>query len=228
MRADAADLGPLAALRRFARFGVAPLAPRRLREWRHRLRARWQPHRFANAQWMSAELVANLQQRRAEVDRNQFAAIANVSRRNMQMVMDEAFVGFIHDLMARQCARGGYQLRSPMYARQFVEFAFSIPEHTRCRGEAKKYTHARALRGWMPDAVVRRQDKADFMFGFERIIDGMGNYFTKQLPEQKPEYFNKTGMSGLYRLYREGRSDEKPTWELWGCFSCENMLRTCQ
>ena len=227
LRADVGELGVIAAARRFVRFGLGPMAPRRIRDLRNRWMVNRQSHRFAGAQWMSPDLAELLKERRGQVNRDYYAAIPNVSRRLMKMVMEEAFACFVRDFLARQSARGGYQLRSPMYARQFIEFAFSVPENLRYRGAAAKYIHAQAMVGWMPDVVVRRRDKANFMYGFERIIDDLGNYYIEQLPALHPEVFDAKGMSTLYRLYREGQGDEKPSWELWGCLSCENMLRTC-
>lgn len=224
LRADTRDLGPLGALRRFARFGIAPMAPRSIRAFGHRLLANRGGEDDANVFWLSQELQDTLARRREQIDQNRYAAVTNLPLRLLAMSLDDAFVVSVRDAMSRQSARGHYQLRTPMYSRRFIDFMFAVPEHMRLRGAAKKYIHVQALSGWLPDIVARRSDKADFMTAFERLIDGMEHYFTDQLPSRSPNIFDKMGMAKLYRNYREGGANTKPSWELWGCFSSENML----
>ena len=228
LNADIADLGTVAALRRFGRYGLAPMLPRRILDFRQKLRANRGPNDFTSAFWMSDDLEAILKQRRAKIDRDEIHAVVNLPRRAMGMAIYEAFLVFARDYLARQCARGGYQLRSPMYSRSFIQFAFATPEHIRLRGAAKKYTHAQAMTNFLPDVVTRRKDKADFMICFERILDTMQVCFTGQFAERNPDVFDAAGLFALYRAFREGGYGEKPSWELWGCFSCDNMLGTIQ
>ncbi len=224
VRAELGDFGAPAALRRFARYALAPMLPRAMLDVRQRLRARRGPNEFAKAFWLRPEFNTLLRQRRAAVDRDRMHAIANLPRRAMAMAMYEAFLVFARDYLARQCARGGYQLRSPMYSRAFIEFAFAIPEHVRLRGGAKKYTHARAMTGVLPQIVTDRTDKTDFMMVFERVIGGMEQYFCNHVLQIHKDIFDPDGMRGLYDLFKYGGYGERPSWELWGCFACENLL----
>lgn len=224
LRADASDLGLVTACRKFARFGLGPMIPRVILDLSHKLRAHRGPNNFASAFWMSDELEARLRQRRAQIDRDQIFAIANLPRRGMAMCLDEAFLAIALNSNGRQAARGGYEVRSPMFSRSFIEFAFSIPEHMRLRGATRKYLHVAALAEWMPEVVVRRQDKATFRVVFDRLLDGIGDYFTRRLPACHPDVFDAEGMAELFRQYREGGQGAWPGWELWGCFSSENML----
>lgn len=222
---DVRDLGPLITLWRIARYGLGPILPRQILDVRRKLRAKRRPSHFAGVRWLSEDMEARLALRRAEADKNEFSSIANFARRSMALCMTFPFSTTLWDSFARQRARDGYQSRSPMQDRRYTEFAFAIPEHMRLRGARAKYIHTRALTGQLPEIVARRQDKAEFSIAFERLIDGMEAHFTGLLAQQRPDIFDASGMSALFRFYQRGGHGEKPTWELWDCFSCANVLQ---
>jgi asparagine synthase (glutamine-hydrolysing) len=128
------------------------------------------------------------------------------------------------DQFPRQCARQGYEPRSPMYARRFIEFAFSTPERIRLRGHTRKHVHVHALQDLLPEKVRNRRTKADFSLAFERHLDKMGNALVSTLPAAGCGYLSQGGMKRLYDYYCASPVGERPIWELWGAFSCAGPL----
>ena len=136
------------------------------------------------------------------------------------MELNDPFDNVARDLIERQCAQLGYEARSPMFARRFIEFAFSTPERTRLRGDQRKFTHVGAMRGLLPESVRTRKTKADFSLAFERHLDKMRSMLVADLPARNPTRLSSAGMDRLYAEYQFDPANDGPVWELWGVFAC--------
>ena len=55
----------------------------------------------------------------------------------------------------------GIEERSPFYDARIIEFAIAIPDHVKSRAGGK-YVLKKAMKGYMPEEIVQRQDKAEF------------------------------------------------------------------
>jgi asparagine synthase (glutamine-hydrolysing) len=206
------------------RFGVAPLLPRRLLDIRHKFVSRQQLHDHPKPYWLSSELEMIWSNRRDRRDPYAFRGIRNLARRAMAMVLSEPSNGLAHDRMVRQAARSGYEQRFPMYARNFIDFAFATPERTRLRGDFAKFVHIRALGGLLPELVANRRSKAEFSLAFTRHFDSMRAQFVDELPANGNGNIDSCGIARLYNSYEKAPDGEKPIWELWGIFSCEGVF----
>jgi asparagine synthase (glutamine-hydrolysing) len=115
-----------------------------------------------------------------------------------------------------------------MYARRFIEFAFSTPESIRLRGNTTKYVHVQAMRGLLPEKVRDRRTKADFSLAFAKHLDKMENTLINTLPSIGCGYLSQSGMKKLYGRYRAMPIDKGPIWELWGAFACAGPFDRAQ
>ncbi len=223
--ADRAAIGLRQALYRLIRFGIAPLAPKSLLALRRKINLAKGPNTYGNAFWISPELDRLLTELRVGRDRSGYLSISNMARRAMFMALKEPYCELARDHFDRQCARQGYEPRTPMYARKFIEFAFSTPERLRLQGDTRKYLHVMALDGMLPELVLQRKTKADFSLAFEHHLDKMKYLLTDVLPATGTGHLDSEGVAKLYESYRQLPVDERPVWELWGLFSCESLFQ---
>lgn len=217
---DRAAFGWRTALWRLYRYGLGPHAPAALRALRRKVMARGGPNQFESAFWLDSSLDRLLAELRSERDNSQALAYTNIARRAMYMELKDPFDNIARDLVERQCAQLGYEPRSPMFARRFIEFAFSTPERTRLRGDQRKFTHVGALQGLLPESVRTRKTKADFSLAFERHLDKMQTMLVDDLPARNPERLSAPGMARLFAEYQFDPDNDGPVWELWGVFAC--------
>lgn len=171
LRRDSAAFGKWQSARMLWRNGFAHHLPERLIAARRRVLDRIRPMSEGRAGVLSDELRGQLRRRKSlRIREKDFGQVRNRARRAMYMVLTDPFVSVVWNQMARQSARLGYEFRTPLYGRRFLEFAFSIPEHLRLRGETFKTTHLHGLDGYLPDSVVNRTTKADFGMPFLRQL----------------------------------------------------------
>lgn len=225
---DRKAIGLRQTIHRLLRFGIGPLAPEFLLALRRKANLTKGPNTYDNAFWLSPELDRLLAETRTARDRSDFMSIPNMARRAMFMALKDSFAEMARDHFDRQCARQAYEPRTPMYARQFIEFAFSTPERIRLRGDTRKHVHVKAMAGLLPDFVLRRKTKADFSLAFEHHLDRMSGMFKDVLPAIRTGHLDRQGVAKLYESYLRLPVDERPVWELWGLYSCESLFQASE
>ena len=224
LREDCAAIGLRSTLYRLLRFGFAPLTPRPILELRRKLMRQRGPNNYARAFWLAPELEQILTQRRDAADPSGFRSIRNFARRSMFMQLKDPFIELARDQYGRQRAREGCEPRTPMYARQFIEFAFSTPERIKLCGDTHKYVHVSALADLLPAKVLQRKTKAEFSLAFERQIDRIYGDSDGSAPLEGDRYLDRTGVERLFQNYLKLPLGYRPIWELWGIFACGRLL----
>jgi len=112
--------------------------------------------------------------------------------------------------------------RVPLLNNDFVEYATRLPLDLKLRGLKSKFLFKRALRGLLPDAILRRPKKG---FGIP-----VAEWFRGPLREQvlavlSPEriarkgFFEPAAVGTLVRDHLEGRRDNRK--QLWTLFAFE-------
>lgn len=205
------------------RFGFAQFLPPRALKLRHKVLTALGQRKPDDRYWLSTELRELLQLRRARIQqdlcwRDSFRTRLGISRWH-----DDRFNCISCNQGARNCARTGFERRSPMFSRRFIEFAFAIPERLRSRGGMNKFIHRKALAGLLPDVVANRATKAEFSLSFSRLLDEMRELFVEDLPRNGGGCLDAKGMDRLFGSYRTAGNS---IWELWGIFGCENAIRS--
>lgn len=223
-REDMAAIGVRSASYRLARFGLVPYAPVSLLSLLRSLLPRREPNGFNGAFWLDPAIEQLLKECRVSADRSTVMGIANRPRRSMFETLKEPFGELFRDQFNRQCARIGYEPRTPMYARRFIEFAFATPERIRLRGNTRKHVHIHALHDLLPEKVRNRSTKADFSLAFGRHLDEMQEVFVNSLPATGRGYLSRAGMERLYSYYRKRPVGARPIWELWGAYACASAF----
>jgi asparagine synthase (glutamine-hydrolysing) len=117
-------------------------------------------------------------------------------------------------------------VRSPFLDHEVVEFAASLPLHLKLRGFTQKYLLRRAMRGLLPEAILRRPK-----MGFGVPID---HWFRHELREmaydllldaraQQRGYFRPEVVRRYLDEHVEGRAQHHP--RLWSLLMLEQWHR---
>ncbi len=224
--ADRAVFGLRATIGRVMRYGVANALPLSVRQWGRRRRRFKLQDRFGSAyEWLAPDLRQRLVRRKQTVDQQTFDGIRSPARRGMFMSLQDGFLGYAHEYMSRNAARTGYELRSPMYAREFIEFTFAIPSQLRMRGGVRKFIHVEAMRGMLPDKVLRRRSDVRFNLPFERHLDTLASPMVGSILRCSSDLVGPSGLAGLCGMYRDRQHTSSPMYELWGVVGCNNLFR---
>lgn len=222
---DIADIGLRQTAGNFVRYGLAPVLPRRVKNLLGRGGIPPGPHGAEGPYWLSPELARLLAERRDAVDYDFYRGVANPARRSLLMTLHDPFNDLMRIGASRQAARLGYELRSPMHLRAYVDFAFAIPERVRCRGSSYKFLHANALAEVLPREVAERRTKAEFSHPFDRLLPAMKPLITEAAPRECADLLSREGTARLYDRYMQATAYERPRWELWGLVDCLNLRR---
>ena len=134
------------------------------------------------------------------------------------------FDTFGAELAERQGAVLSLEVRHPFRTHRIVQFAFSTPERLRLRGAVNKYHHVQALRGWMPDTVLRRQDKAEFSQTFLAAIGEAEQQIERLGGHGLNGALDPAGLRNLLAAYRRAPGEGWQAWALWNAVGCAAAL----
>lgn len=109
--------------------------------------------------WLSREMASILRRRRSLT---KISARGDLQRQQLALLRD-AFGQFGRELAEREAAMCGIERRQPFWDRRIVEAAFATPEWLRARDGEDKWLHRRAMDEVLPPAILRRDDKANFL-----------------------------------------------------------------
>jgi len=229
VREDLSALGVRETVRRIYRCGIGPLMPLPVRRMRRRLNRRRLSDEYGlDFRWLSPELREHLAWRREAAEQKPVDTIRSPARRGLYQTLNDGFLGYARDYISRNAAHVGYEVRSPMYDRRFIEFAFSIPARQRMRGGRHKHVHAAALRGVLPDKVLLRQTDVEFNLSFERLLDSREEHVLEAVLQCGIDFIDRSGLGDLWRVYAGAPFGYRPLYELWAVVSFINLFgRAC-
>lgn len=224
---DAAAFGTGRTMRMFYQFGIGAVMPPAVREMRRRFRrspAQISPGRGL----LSAELQNLLDERGRRAGRLNSATVRNPGARSLRMTLESGITTYARDFISRNSARLGYEARSPLYSRNMLEFAFSVPERQRRRGAINKHMHLGALANDLPPQVLARTSKATFNLAFVRQLDKAREAMILTVLQSGIDWLEPEGVRELYRKYDREPTGTKPIYGLWAAFGCLNLFSDCK
>ena len=181
------------------------------------------PKGMRDASWLASGMRQTLEVRRA-LPRPYQRPVRSMGQRSLLENLYYAFSVHGVELCDRHAASVGIELRHPLRAAQFVQYAFSTPERLLLRGDQQKYIHCQAMQGILPAAVLARRSKADFSGVFSRQLKGMQELLTETLPRERAGWLSREGMARLYRLYQDNPRDSWYNWALWNAFGVDRVF----
>ncbi len=221
--ADARVFGAPQAAAWLLRHGCAPLLPAMvkssLRAVMHRIRGNVR----RGAYWLSPEMRERLERRRVE-QQSGYEGVHRQGQRSLLQTMFFAFDALGRELCECLSASSVIEIRHPLLAPQLVQYAFSLPERLRLRGNKHKYIHRKALQSLMPQVVIGRSTKADFAGVFSGYLDQMEQEFFGELARARTNWLDGDGVSKLFKSYQQNPEQGWQCWALWNIYGCDLVL----
>jgi len=157
---------PRAAL---ARALIAPFIPRSIKPVARAIAG----PQFPAFDWIRPELIARsgLRDRLRRPDAKTFRTGV---QRDIHAITSSAVQVIGDELEDRAGAFAGIEQRQPFNDRRVAEFGFALPDSQRWSGDETKVVVRRALARELPDAVLRRRDKAEFSSTFVETVEALG------------------------------------------------------
>lgn len=215
--ADRAELGLRSAAWVLFRFGLVTLLPDAIKDL---LRAvRW-PSDGRRLLRVSSRLRRPLERGRAG------AAAPRVRRWTQAMqleILEGAFDAMAFEIEERLTCSLGLELRYPFCNHRIIQLAFSTPERLRSRGRMQKRIHRRALSGVLPERVLQRADKADFMVMFRRQLDPMIEELRQRVLPDRLDWISPAAANALCDAYTDPAEVGRCEWWLWAFFGCDAL-----
>ena len=198
--ADRQELGLWPAAWLLFRFGAVTLLPDGIKNM---LRAvRWPGGRLLR---VSSRLQQELERRRTRLARPTRRSVRRRTQAMQLEVLEGAFDAMAFEIEERAACSQGLELRYPFSNHKIIQLAFSTPERLRSRGRELKRIHRRALAGFLPELVLRRADKADFMVMFRRQLDPLIDQIGATSFPVVSIGFDRSGERALRRVPRPRR-----------------------
>ncbi len=221
-KSDTRAFRPRLALAWLIRYGLFPLLPTGLKRDIQRLIRHGRGN--SDAYWLSAEMQDRIASISEKATAKRIKPVRAAGQRELLETLDNtAYLDMGREQDERLNAGFALEGRRPLYTRALVQYAFSIPERLRLRGNQAKYIHVQALKGVMPHAILDRKDKAEFSVVFRRHLDGMKKMSTDTLPQVRDTWVTREGMRRLYTTYKERPLWGWPPWVLWSIHGCDML-----
>src|SRR5690606_30323751 len=115
--------------------------------------------------WLAAPMRQRLLQRSA-IQSADDTNVARTGQRSQLLQLNGAYGLLARESEERLCAWAGLEIRRPFWDRRLVEFAIATPERLRCSAATSKSLHRLAMTALLPQSVLGRTSKADFMVAF--------------------------------------------------------------
>jgi asparagine synthase (glutamine-hydrolysing) len=116
-------------------------------------------------------------------------------------------------------ASSGIELRRPLYAPAMVDWALATPERFKLRGSTGKYVHRLAMTGMLPDRILARADKADFMVTFRLNLNELHSSDWAELVE-KMNWVLSGEANRMCDRVGDPSYGGVPEWQLWTLMGC--------
>jgi asparagine synthetase B (glutamine-hydrolysing) len=218
--ADRQELGLWPAAWMLFRFGAVTLLPDGIKNV---LRAvRWPGGRLLR---VSSRLEQEIERRRT---RHAGPTRRRVRRwtQGLQLdILEGAFDAMGFELEERLACSEGLELRYPFCNHKIIQLAFSTPERLRSRGRTSKRIHRRALTGFLPELVLRRADKADFMVMFRRQLDPLIDLIRRDILPGRLDWISTGAANALCDAYRDPAEAGRCEWWLWAFVGCDALVQ---
>ncbi len=221
---DVRAIGARRSLVRLLRYGLAPLAPRPIREL---LRPKFQAlaeETKRGAYWLSRPLQDILKARRQRFKSQGFPAWRRRGQIGLLQALYYPYDAFAREVGERLVAHQAIEYRQPFYARELIEFAFVTPDRLRSTGDRIKIIHRESLKGLLPEKVRLRNTKAGFSGTFDEKLQPLRERFTDSLPRERPEWLDSDGMKRLWDHYTDRPRAGWQHWALWAVLAVHMAL----
>lgn len=221
---DLNDAGLRKSLWWILRFGFAPLLPEPLKKFlRDTISNR--VDEFDRRTWLMPTLRKALEEQREKHHFSSTEQMRLVGRTGQLSHLSDAYSILAHEGQERLSATAGLELRRPYWNPSMVQFSFLMPQRLLFRHGINKFAHRQAMRGLLPELVLKRQTKAEFSVTYHRHLPEMKDLLTRDIPTRRFSWINQRDASMLYS--KIGQEGEYKGWSesmLWILFGCDTFI----
>ena len=219
LKDDCRKLGVGEALWWFFRYGLTPLLPEAMKA-----ALRMALKRKKRTSWLAPSFHEILEKRRI-----QFQAIGppRLNRRGQSTqisILHGAYDALGRELEERLSSSLQLDLRKPFFNEKIVQFAFSTPERFRSKGHTTKWLHRQAMKGLLPDMILNRNTKADFMVAFRRQLDAMKSELMDDIVPRRAAWVQTERAATICKNYRDDEFAGWAEWWVWTLFGCDGVF----
>ncbi len=118
----------------------------------------------------------------------------------------------------------GIELRRPFFDARMVQFAISTSPQLRLRGRVDKYLHRQAMQGLLPDAVLSREQKAEFSVTFRWYLPDLERMLAADDLNRSGHWVDRVNAMQLYHRAICNQHSSVPLWLLWTLFGCKALV----
>lgn len=222
---DYKAFGTIQALKWISRFGLFPLLPKQTQKTiRHSVNV-IRGNQKQNAYWLSANMRTLLEEQKRKSAFPVRSKSLSIGQNYLIERLENAFSDQSINMVGSISARSQIEQRHPFRSHKLIEYAFSVPQRQCLRGDRSKYTHTRALKGFMPEEILDRKDKAEFSLTFQPHLNQMEMFFIDQVPKKCSDWISQEGIEQLYIAYQTPPYVGRPLWVLWSILGCYNIRK---
>ncbi len=226
LKTDATAFGTRQAVSWLIRQGFFPLLPIALQEGLRRLVRRVRGSGTSNAcYWLSPRMGEVIRLRRERILPSHHRRVRSVGQRALLETLYDAYNAQAMEDLECLGAHCGIEMRYPLDDPKLVQYAFSLPERLRLRGDRTKYIHVQALKNLLPKTILERKSKAEFSIVLREHLDRMQAILTETIPHERSTWVDRDGMARLFRAYRDNPQAGMPKWILWSIYGCHVTYR---
>lgn len=210
LRTDGRECGWPASVGWLLRAGVLPLLPRPLRMVLRRLQGLHPGPQLQSRRLLRSGLALDLDERRCRLGAESSLEGNRIGQRGLQTMLEAAYLLDALESEERLAAECGMELRRPYLDPAMIQFTFACPEYLRQRGSTDRALHRTALQGLLPELVLQRRSKADFMVTFRHYLPELADV----LP-LAPHLTQWLQPGAAAALLRPGKAPDEAAWALW-------------
>lgn len=208
------------------RYGLWPLLPHAMRQL---IRQGLGRHGFPS--WLNPDFAKKnyLRDRiKLEPDRNPYASLAQA---DLALILKGGWWPHMSEIEDREASWFSLEERHPFADRRLAEFAVSLPEDQRWRGQQTKYILRQAMQGLLPETVRQRTTKAEFSTVFLQALRSLGgSRFFDSSQVAAMGWVDADKIQRAYANMETGATnnpDSAPSglWSLWMVVGIELWLR---
>jgi asparagine synthase (glutamine-hydrolysing) len=148
--------------------------------------------------------------------------VARTGQRSQLLQLNGAYGLLARESEERLCAWAGLEIRRTFWDKRLVEFAFATPERLRCSGMTSKSLHRRAMTTLLPESVLARTSKADFMVAFRWGSAELRDSLFEALAALS-DWVSPDGLLQVLQDVENPLLTGWPDWRAWTLYGCHAM-----
>jgi asparagine synthase (glutamine-hydrolysing) len=218
LKADSRELGIREALWWLCRYGAAPLLPEEIKRVLRKVRG-VKPR----ATWLSADMQELLEKRRVQFRKAAPVRLRRLGQGKQIQILEGAYDASAREMEERLSSSLQLELRKPFLNEKIIQLAFSTPERLRSRGHTTKWLHRQAMQGLLPDLVLNRTTKADFMVTFRRQLDALHSELVDNVVPRRSGWVQPALAVEMCDNFHNIAFAGWAEWRLWSLVGCDAL-----